>query len=176
MPHSFSLIRPWSHSGDKKSLPVTGPEPEHFRNSASVREALVLLALASSNVAMPADLQRALPLALEKVSQGVRSGMICLDYIPADARVVDIPVVSHPHYMQALMFWASRLDCTLERLVEAHARLGASPSIVNVSMVLAQIEREDAAPGTHFGSTMSAYQGQATMPVFANTRSNRSDH
>ena len=132
--------------------------------------------LASSNVAMPADLQRALPLALEKVSQGVRSGMICLDYIPADARVVDIPVVSHPHYMQALMFWASRLDCTLERLVEAHARLGASPSIVNVSMVLAQIEREDAAPGTHFGSTMSAYQGQATMPVFANTRSNRSDH
>lgn len=169
MPHSFSLIRSWSNSGDKKPPPTPGPQPEHFRRSEVVRDALVLLALAGSNVALPNDLKQALPLALEKVSLGVKSGMICLDYVPSAARVVDIPVVSHPLYMQALIFWAARLDCTLERLVEAHARLGASPSVVNVSMVLAQIEREDAVPGTHFGSTMSAYHGQATRPTFANT-------
>lgn len=124
-----------------------------YRHSEDVRHFLVLLALRTGTRDLSQELRAALPVALGRVIAGLQSGHILIDYSPQYADRVDIPTMNHAHYMQALLYWTARLDCSMERLAEAHARLGKAPKVAHVQHMIEQIENEENLADTHMGST-----------------------
>lgn len=143
-----------------------GPaQPDTYSSSEAVREFLVLKALASSPGVLPENLQMAHDVAFAKVCDGIRKGSIVLDYEPQASGCVDMPPVSDPNYMQALMYWCAQMRCPLARLVEAHARIGQFASRALLQETLDLIEKEDLEPSTGFRSTDKWHAAPSTIPL-----------
>lgn len=129
-------------------------EPIHYTRSEAVRDLLALDQLEKSNASIGTDERMAMRDAFSKVMDGLRSGQLTLDYQPPeDGRTVDVPAASHEHYMQALLYWCSRLKCTIPRLVDAYSRLGARPTVEAMWAMVRRIEQEDAVAETAMAST-----------------------
>lgn len=139
----------------RKVLQFFGPrEAIHYSRSEAVRDLLAMAELAKNDAAMGTEERMAMRDAFGKVMDGLRSGRLTLDYQPAaDGTTIDIPAVSHEHYMQALLYWCSRLKCTIPRLVDAYARLGARPTVEAMWAMVRRIEQEDAVAETAMAST-----------------------
>lgn len=143
-----------------------GPaQPDTYSSSVAVREFLVLKALASSSGVLPENLQMAHDVAFAKVCEGIRKGSIVLDYEPQASGCVDMPPVSDPHYMQALMYWCSQMRCPMSNLVEAHARIGQFASRALLQEVLDAIEKEERLHTTGFESTDRWHAAPSTIPL-----------
>ena len=136
-----------------------------YANSELVRDWLVMAALASSGVPMSAGLHNDFALAFNRLVCGLQQGLVQLDYAPIDRTTLDIPPADHPHYMQALLYWSSRLECTPSVLVEAHARLGKSPTARNARLATRRIEKEDRLVGTWLGDAQNPHGTAHTMPM-----------
>ncbi len=148
------------------SASTPGPaQPQTYSASEAVREFLVLKALSSNSVALPQNLQDAHDAAFDKVCEGIRMGSIVLDYEPEASGCVDMPPVSDPAYMQALMYWCAQMRCPLARLVEAHARIGQFASRALLQETLDLIEKEDMVPSTGFRSTDKWHAAPSTIPL-----------
>lgn len=144
-------------------------ESRKYANSDLVRDWLVMSALAGSGVPMNTDLDNAFGLAFNRLVEGLQTGLVQLDYAPIDRETLDIPPADHPHYMQALLYWSSRLECTTSVLVEAHARLGRSPTAENAGIATRRIEKEERLLGTWQGNAHGPHGTAETMPMFQTT-------
>ena len=143
------------------------PKPKlssSFSESDSVKEWQLMLAASASATPGNTPTPRQIADAFDRVAYGVRHGLISIDYVPADAVSMDIPHVGHPHYMQAMVYWCVRLDCTLTVLCEAHARLGRSPSITNAQSAVQRVAHEETPVARQRSAT------PATVPMFERTR------
>jgi hypothetical protein len=137
----------------KGQRPAAWEQQVPYTRSEAVRQLLTLVALTNDNAKAHPDMHVAMRGAFDNVMEGLRTGHLVLDYLPGAGAKVEIPPVSDPHYMQALLYWCSRLQCTLPRLVEAYARLGSQPSVEAMWATLRRIEQEDAVAETALAST-----------------------
>ncbi|MDO9404744.1 MAG: hypothetical protein Q7T87_12000 [Polaromonas sp.] len=141
-----------------------------YANNEMVREWLVLRALAGSGVQMSGgDLQGDLGAAFTKVREGLASGAFEIDYLPMDENTVDIPAFNHPHHTQAMLYWSTRLGCTLSVLAEAHSRLGKSPTVDKACLAAKRIEKEERLTATWRGDAHGPHGTAHTMPMFQPT-------
>lgn len=141
-----------------------------YANNELVRDWLVLRALAGSGVAMSGgDLQGDLGSAFARVAGGLANGAFELDYQPLDEDTVEIPAFDHPHHTQAMLYWSTRLGCTLSVLAEAHSRLGKSPTVEKACLAAKRIEKEERLTATWVGDAHGPYGTAHTMPMFQPT-------
>ncbi|MDO9402578.1 MAG: hypothetical protein Q7T87_00945 [Polaromonas sp.] len=143
------------------------PAAEAYSKSQDVRDWLVHTALAGNNIPLTPDLHASHAAAFRRAREGVRKGLIELDYAPADEQVVDVPPINHPHHMQAMLYWCVRLDCTLELMSEAYAQLGRGMAFDQVAVTVRRLEAEESKNQRGWlrtrGRTISP---AATMPMF----------
>lgn len=142
----------------------------HFSNSDAVRQWLVLRALAEDSEGRKAGTPAALCEAYDRMAYGFRHDLIAIDYTPADDITLDIPNIDDPTYLQALVYWSVRMNCTLATLSEAHALLGANPSVDNASKAVARLEHEASCLDNWLGTLQMADPSPATVPMFEATR------
>ncbi len=140
--------------------------PESFVTSQLVRDFLVFKALMSTTVDLPPALAADHDAAFAKVCEGIRTGAIVLDYAPEASGCVDMPPVSDPTYIQALLYWCAQMRCPMPRMAEAHARVGQFASRALLEEVLDVIEDEEAMPSTAFQTTNTWHiAGPRTIPL-----------
>ncbi|MES2412875.1 MAG: hypothetical protein V4614_03685 [Pseudomonadota bacterium] len=138
---------------------------QRYANSELVRQWLVLLALSSGKLNVDDEFKQRLAQAFSRVREGVRSGQVALDYRPADNQTLDMPKVSHPYYMQAVLYWSTRLDCNPAVFAEMHSLLGTSPSFEDATSTARQIQRGDRIPQ----SSSTRRSGRDTAQAFMAT-------
>lgn len=134
----FSSVSAFARLDDPDSAP-----PENYSKSQAVRAWLVYTALASNNLPMRPDLRASQKYAFRRVFEGLRRGLITLDFAPADEAVVEIPPINHPHYMQAMLYWCVRLDCNLSVLSEAYAQLGRAAPFEQMRVAAKRVQGEE---------------------------------
>lgn len=161
---------PAMFSWNQQAPAADGRETVPYARSEAVRELLVLLALSSSKVDMPKELGQAVAIAFGNVCHDLRHGLLALDYHPLDMGVMDIPSIDHPHYMQALLYWSNRADCTLDTLVDAHARLGSAPGVDSLLAAVKRISREALQGDSRTASTQRPRDVARTMLMFSDAR------
>ncbi|RYX97015.1 MAG: hypothetical protein EOO28_04480 [Comamonadaceae bacterium] len=140
----------------------------HYRNSDTVLTWLVLFEVSKLHVVLPPALDHVLYVSFTNASQALRDGKIRIDYTPpVPETTFDLPEAKHPMYMQALLYWCTKFDCTPEVLVDAHSRLGRSATVARAFLEINGIKREEgrgeggSRPGSNIG-TMPAFL--ATLP------------
>ena len=126
----------WSDNSDHQPA-------EPYSRSGAVRDWLVYTALVGNNMPLTANMRASQEDAFARVFEGVRRGAITLDYSPAEDAVVDIPPINHPHYMQAMLYWCVRLDCTISVLSEAYAQLGRAAPVQHLRMTTRRVRIEE---------------------------------
>lgn len=96
-------------------------------------------------------------------------------FVRADDGTVNIPPVTDPGYMQALIFWSRHFGCSTAQLTEAHARLGRGPGIKLFGSVLKRLAAEEASSETRQQSTRQLVEQPTTviMPLSQPGRTGR---
>ena len=142
----------------------------HYTNSDSVRQWLVLRALSGDAEGQKAASQQALDMAFDRMAYGFKHELIELDYSPADGVTLDIPNIDDPTYLQAMVFWSVRMNCTLSTLSEAHALLGSHPSVKNTCRAVARLEHDAASDDRWAGTLQVGTDTPPTIAMFESTR------
>lgn len=140
-----------------------------YKLSRDVHELLVLLTLSGGSGDSTDEVQTAMDAALHNVIGQIASGLIELDYHPEDKQTVNIPAIDHPHYMQALLYWSTLLDCRPAQLADAYARLGRQASAESVAALVKVIATEETMAAATVNQTSRFAEAQSTLPTFANT-------
>ncbi|RZJ16280.1 MAG: hypothetical protein EOO54_17265 [Haliea sp.] len=166
MPHrtpcASSALSPASVAGRAPAF----QNPRKFANNPLVRQWLVLRAIQSSGVQMYGrSLQKDLDFAFAEVAGAMGRGVIDMDYRPANPAAVDIPPFGHPHHIQAMLYWSTRLRCTLPVLTEAHERLGKCPSFESAGITVRRIEKEERLTATWANDVRRPHGMEPTMPM-----------
>lgn len=113
-----------------------------FSEHEDVRKLLVLRALASHAPHFAPRMDDELKQAMHRVVKAVREHRVSFDFRPTSPSRLNFPPLEDPLFMQALIYWCVRLDCGIEELVEAQARLGATPLVTQVEAALQVIRIE----------------------------------
>lgn len=140
-----------------------------YTQSRDVHELLVLLTLSGGSGDSNDEVQTAMDTALRNVIGQIADGLIELDYQPEDKQTVNIPAIDHPHYMQALLYWSTLLDCRPAQLADAYARLGSQASTESVAALVKVIGAEEAMALATTEQSSRFAEAQSTLPTFANT-------
>ncbi|MDO9405582.1 MAG: hypothetical protein Q7T87_16230 [Polaromonas sp.] len=137
----------------------------HYSDSDLVLTWLVLFEVSSLHVALPPALEHVLDIAFKKVVKAFAEDRIKIDYVPKSTQTLDLPDARSPMYMQALLYWCAKLDCTPDVLFDAYARLGRSSPASKAYLMVSSLKKDH--QDRRGGST--AAPGEGTMPVFLAT-------
>ncbi|RYG12616.1 MAG: hypothetical protein EON92_07825 [Burkholderiales bacterium] len=138
----------------------------HYSDSDLALTWLVLFEVSTLHVALPPALEHVLEVAFQQVISALRADKIKIDYVPQSPQVLDLPNARSPLYMQALLYWCAKLDCSPHILVDAYSRLGRSSPVSQAFLMVSNLKQEDE---NRRGRSTRGPDRAGTMPVFLAT-------
>lgn len=167
--HTMTARISWRKRPGRPTQEVRAGGCVHYSKSEPVLTWLVLSEVSNIPSELPEALQHVLESAFHRVARELREGRIELDYTPPSDFMLDIPAAQDPQYMQALLYWSTKFDCTPGVLVEAHARLGRLASVAHAFLTIAGIKEEDQRSDKECGTTFCPTDMPPTLAMFAHT-------
>ncbi|RYX95242.1 MAG: hypothetical protein EOO28_12595 [Comamonadaceae bacterium] len=136
-----------------------------FKSSQNVRHWLVLRALDAHRAGEYVSDSKEMEHAFGLVVDGVRSGKIKLAYKPPTLLTFALPGREDPMHLQAMVYWCTQMNCSLEILADAHCSLGSKAPLKDLFEIIARLKREHFANLRWKKTVLKETMTPATVPM-----------